>query len=139
MQIVVHNLMVGNLRVGYRLDIGNDVCDVPSSVFESFYSNISKKEVFCKGDDILMFRKGNTYISEGTDAVYEVKSAKDIEELCKNYRISLYTYKAIDYFTNETILESDSKLEIAKAIKQWLLDNPGSNIMIYKDDKCIYP
>ena len=131
--------MVENFKVGYRLDIGNDVCDVSSSVFEPFYSNISKKEVFCKGDDIPMFRKGNTYISEGIDAVYEVKSAKDIEEICKNYRISLYTYKAIDYFTDETILESDSKLEIANAIKQWLLDNPGSSIMIFKDDKCIYP
>lgn len=139
MQIVVHSLMVGNLRVGYRLDIGNDVCDVSSSIFESFYSNISKKEAFCKGEDIPMSKKGNTYVSEGTDDVYEVKSSKDIEELCRNYRISLYTYKAIDYFTDETILESDSKVEIAKAIKQWLLDNPGSNIVIYEDDKCIYP
>lgn len=48
MQIVVHSLMVGNLRVGYRLDIGNDVCDVSSSIFESFYSNISKKELFAR-------------------------------------------------------------------------------------------
>lgn len=139
MQIVVHSLMVGNLRVGYRLDIGNDVCDVSSLIFESFYSNISKKEAFCKGEDIPMSKKGNTYVSDDRDGVYEIKSAKDIEELCKNYRISLYAYKAIDYFTDETILESDSKLEISKAIKQWLLDNPGSSIMIYKDDKCIYP
>lgn len=110
-----------------------------SSIFESFYSNISKKEAFCKGEDISMSKKGNTYVSDDIDNVYEIKSAKDIEEICKNYRISLYTYKAIDYFTDETILESDSKLEIANAIKQWLLDNPGSSIMIYKDDKCIYP
>lgn len=131
--------MVENFKVGYRLNIGNDVCDVSSSIFESFYSNISKKEAFCKGEDIPMSKKGNTYVSDDIDNVYEIKSAKDIEEICKNYRISLYTYKAIDYFTDETILESDSKVEIAKAIKQWLLDNPGSNIMIYEDDKCIYP
>lgn len=48
-------------------------------------------------------------------------------------------YKAIDYTTNEKIIESDDFSRVNEAIKEWLKNNKDSLIEIFKDDKCIYP
>ena len=49
-------------------------------------------------------------------------------------------YKAIDYMTDETIIVSNDKEKVNKAVNEWVANGGGSGLVaIFKDDEMIYP